>query len=258
VTLLTNLGFAQDGPRDSLSAGPRFHWETSFSEMGIKGESIGWGQLLPLYKSYDSAPKTRLLPPASTETGVAHIIRKRKSVRSFVAEPLSLEQLSQILLSGDGVTQVRGGVAHRAAPSGGAKYPIEIYVIAADVDSLLPGLYHFQVADSTLELLHEGDLSGDIHYAANLQDAVGASPATLILSARFARSTEKYADRGYRYTYIEAGAIFENIQLQAVELGLGTVPVGAFNDDAVNALLDIDGAHEAAILIIPLGVPATP
>jgi len=84
---------------------------------------------------------------------------------------------------------------------------------------------------------------------------VGASPVTIILTARFDRTTRKYADRGYRYAYIEVGAICENIYLQAQSLDLGTAAVGAFNDASLNDFLDIDGRSEAAILIMPVGVP---
>ena len=241
---------------DSLTIGPRFHLETSFSSTGIKGEPLGWGQQEPLYKTYADAPKTRLVPLEPEESSVAEIIRQRQSVRSFLAEPLSFSHLSQVLLSADGITQVRRGYAHRAAPSAGGKFPMEIYVIATDVESLPPGLYHFQVSDSTLALIAGDNFADQIHEAANNQDAVGASPATLILAARFGRTTEKYADRGYRYVYIEAGAVAENIQLQATALGLGSVVVGAFNDDAANALIGVDGTQEAAILIMPLGHPA--
>ena len=129
-------------------------------------------------------------------------------------------------------------------------------MVVSGVESLEKGLYHFQVSDSSLELVEAGDFDQRVHVASNEQSAVGDSPVTIIMSARFDRSTAKYSDRGYRYTYMEAGCICQNIYLQATALGMGTVAVGAFNDDALNRLLGIDGRSEAALLMMPVGYPA--
>ncbi len=240
---------------DSMSIGQRFHNETSFGDKGYKGKDISWGGQVPLYKKYESASKVKLPTPVFEGMSVEKAIRERRSKRYFVDRPMTLKQLAQILLSADGVTDSLGGYDFRAAPSGGALYPIETYVIVLNVDTLANGLYHFQVSDNSLELVKEGEFGLQIHKAANEQEAVGSSPVTLILTARFDRSTVKYGDRGYRYVYIEAGAICENTYLQATSLGMGTVAIGAFNDDAVNRLLGVDGVSEAALLIMPVGFP---
>ena len=255
MLLSISTGCAQSDEAAVRSIGPRFHYETSYGETGIKGESVGWGKHVPLYKEYKDAPRTKLPQPSPCELSVAKALQQRQSVRSFSDEPLTLSQLSRLLLSADGLTQSRGGIARRSAPSAGALYPMEIYVIASDVASLAAGLYHFQVADSSLELVSEGDFDDAIHEAANSQAAVGDSPIALVLTARFDRVTQKYGDRGYRYVYIEAGAVCQNIYLQAESLGMGTVVVGAFLDDAVNSLVAIDGQDEAALLIMPVGFP---
>jgi len=240
---------------ENMSIGQRFHYETSFGDKGYKGKDIGWGGQVPLYKKYESASKVKLPELDLEGMSVENAIKNRRSERYFTDKPMSLKQLAQILLSADGITYSSDGWDFRAAPSGGALYPIEIYVIAHNVDTLANGLYHFQVSDNSLELIKEGDFDRQIYKAANEQDAVGSSPVTLILTARFDRSIVKYGDRGYRYIYIEAGAICENIYLEATSLGLGTVAVGAFNDDSLNRLLEIDGADEAALLVMPLGIP---
>ena len=238
-----------------MSIGQKFHHETSFGDKGYKGKDIGWGGQVPLYKEYESASKVKLPSPDFEGLSVEEAVRKRRSERHFADKAMSLEQLAQVLLSAGGITYSSNGWDFRAAPSGGALYPIEIYVIALNVDTLSDGLYHFQVSDNSLELIKEGDFGRQIHRAANEQEAVGSSPVTLILTARFDRSTVKYGDRGYRYIYIEVGAICENIYLEATSLGLGTVAVGAFHDDGLNRLLEIDGADEAALLVMPLGIP---
>ncbi len=107
-----------------------------------------------------------------------------------------------------------------------------------------------------MELVKEGDFSDELHEASSGQGSVGSSPMTAILTARWDRSTVKYADRGYRYTYIEAGCISQNISLQCAAFGLGTVVVGAFNDDRLNEFLGVDGIKEAALLMMPVGWPA--
>lgn len=238
---------------DSLSIGQTFHWLTGFDESGFRGEPT-FGEKLPVYKTYPEAKRISLPAPSRGTASVEEAIRDRRSHRYFLDEPMSLAQLSAVLLAGNGIT-ARGTVDLRAAPSGGALYPVDLYAVVHNIDGLQPGLYHFQVSDSSLELVQSGDFADKMHVAANEQDAVGRSPVTLIMAARFDRSTQKYADRGYRYTYIEAGAICENIYLEATALGLGTVAVGSFNDAEVNAFLGVDGLREAALLLMPVGRP---
>lgn len=254
--VLCVVGFS-DGVRsedqDSMSIGPRYHLESGFDHDGAIGDNLSWGKSMPLYKRYPEVVKIALPAPDFGGLTVEEAIRKRQSERSFADKPLTLKQLSQLLLSADGITHKRWGTEMRAAPSAGALYPIELYVIVYDVESLDPGLYHFQVSDSSLELVREGDLNPSINAVVFSDDNVGFSPVTFIMSARFARCTQKYADRGYRYTYIEAGAICENIYLQAASLGLATFVVGAFNDAALNRLLEVDGTEEAGLLIMPCG-----
>ncbi|MBN1212024.1 MAG: SagB/ThcOx family dehydrogenase [candidate division Zixibacteria bacterium] len=238
---------------DSLSIGPRFHRETGYDEYGAVGKNISFGENKPLYKEYPGAKKTKLPQPSFAGPSLEQVIRARKSVRTFSDRTVGFEHLAQLLLSADGLTHQLSQYDLRAAPSGGALYPIEIYVIITNVEGLDMGLYHFRVADSSLELVKAGHFNKEIHEAANEQSAVGNSPLTVILTSRFERSTRKYADRGYRYIYMEAGAICENIYLQVTSLGMGTVAVGAFNDRWLNELLEIDGAEEAALLIMPVG-----
>lgn len=256
-TFVALLPFAS--ARNEVTIGPRFHTETSFGARGFKAERVDWGKPVPLYKEYAGAERTKLTPRKSDGKSegksVELAISQRRSHREFTKEALSLVELSQALLSADGITE-GGPWPLRAAPSAGALYPVDMYVAALNVESLDPGLYHFRVLDSSLELVKRGEFADSLVLAANTQRLVGAAPAVVILSARFDRVTQKYADRGYRYAYIECGAICENIYLQAESLDLGTCAVGAFNDDALNGLLGVDGEREAALLMMPLGHPA--
>lgn len=251
VTLTPSAGETED----VLSIGQRFHYETSYGDSGARAKNPLWGKQIPLYKEYPDVAKIQLPEPGITDASLETVVSQRKSVRSFADKSLTVEQLSRLLVTADGITHTSGSWQMRSAPSGGALYPIDIYVIASNVESLDQGLYHFQVSDSSLELVAKGDYARAIHVASHEQSAVGSSPITVILSARFDRSTVKYSDRGYRYTYMEAGSICQNIYLQATALGLGTVAVGAFNDDSLNELLGIDGQDEAGLLIMPVGYP---
>ncbi|HUV30390.1 MAG TPA: SagB/ThcOx family dehydrogenase [Acidobacteriota bacterium] len=255
LTLFLVAGaWAQEEPEPSI--GPQFHFQTSYGDEGFKGDDITQGKEVPLYKQYEGAIKMILPAPAPGGMSLEQALQKRQSVRSFEKKPVTLAQLSRLLLSADGITRRRGDFDFRSAPSAGALYPMEIYVVAANVESLPAGLYHFQVSDSSLELVREGDLSREAHEAAFEQDCVGSSPVTLILAARFDRVTRKYSDRGYRYAYMESGAVCQNIYLEAASLGLGTVVAGAFSDDAVNALVGVNGHEEAVLLIMPVGYPS--
>ncbi|MDX9858321.1 MAG: SagB/ThcOx family dehydrogenase [candidate division Zixibacteria bacterium] len=243
--------FAQES--EGYSIGQRFHLETSFGDQGIKSDSPYWGDNVPPYKSYTGATKHPLPLEPVEGLAVEDAIRERRSVRSFVDAPIELTELARLLLSGNGVTERRGDVDHRATPSAGALYPIELYVVARRVTDLPSGLYHFQPQDSTLVLIEAADFSRDIRMVANGQEWISGAAATVFVTARFDRTTQKYADRGYRYVYMESGMVAENICLQAVSLGLGTTTVGAFNDDAANELAGIDGVFEATLLLIPVG-----
>jgi SagB-type dehydrogenase family enzyme len=214
------------------------------------------GEEMSLYKTYKDAPKTKLPAPAPGGMSVEKAIKARRSVRSFTDQPLTLPQVSQILLSAYGITQRRGDEDHRAVPSAGAMFPLDLYLLAHHVDSLAPGLYHFQVSDSTLELVRAGDFSEQIHEASNEQRMVGATPATLIITATYGRITPRYGDRGHQYTHMEVGSICQNVYLQAMSLGLGTCAVGAFDDKAVTRLLELGRRREVPMLVMPIGVPS--
>jgi len=239
---------------DLRGIGERFHWETSFGNAGAKGQPV-WGASVPLYKEYPDARRVSLNTSLVSDMPLAQAIAERKSTRQFSDKSVTIPELTKILLSANGLTNQTHGYAHRTTPSAGALYPIDLYVAVHSVEGLDSGLYHFQVIDTTLALIESGDLGEQMQEAANDQSAVGNSPVTVVIAAHFDRVTKKYADRGYRYAYMEAGAVMQNVYLQATALGLGTVSVGAFNDDLLNELLGINGVHEAGLVIMPIGWP---
>ena len=180
-------------------------------------------------------------------------IKKRRSVREYSSRPLELNQVSQILFAAQGLTGSLHGRPVRAAPSAGALYPVEVYVIVNNVEGLQKGIYHYSVLDHALELIKVGDFRNAITSAGLKQEMLGDSGVTFVLSAIFDRTRHKYGERGIRYVYMEGGHISQNISLQAVSLGLGSVSVGAFLDHKINELIGLDGRREAAIYLHSVG-----
>lgn len=182
-------------------------------------------------------------------------ILKRRSVREYSKKPISLKELSQLLFSASGKTGQMHKMPLSAAPSAGALYPIEVYVLVNAVEDLKPGIYHYSAADHALETVKKGDFAEKACFAgASLgQDMVEDSAVTFILSAIFDRCRSKYGDRGYRYTYIEAGHISQNIYLQATSLELGSCAIGAFTDDEWNDLLGVDSKEDPVIYLHSVG-----
>jgi SagB-type dehydrogenase family enzyme len=180
---------------------------------------------------------------------VEEVISARRSVRRFKAESLTLEQLSQLLWSAQGITDG----THRAIPSAGATFPLEVYAVVGEqtVENLSAAIYHYIPDGHSLNVYLEGDFRGNL----STQNAIAICPVDLVVCAVFSRTTLRYGNRGERYVHMEAGHLGQNVALQAVGLGLATVMVGAFNDDNVCSLFNFEDTSRP-LYIIPVGKPA--
>lgn len=189
------------------------------------------------------------LPPPRLEgkTSIEEAIQRRRSVRAFKPRALSSEEIGQLCWSAQGVTEKRHGL--RAAPSAGATYPLELYMLAAD------GVFRYDPLTHTVELQERADLRPALAAAALGQRFVAEAPAVFVISAVYERAGRRYGRRAERYVHIEVGHAAENLHLQAVAMGLASVPVGAFDDAAVSRLLRLP-ATAAALYIIPIGPSA--
>ncbi|MFH0812333.1 MAG: SagB/ThcOx family dehydrogenase [Pseudomonadota bacterium] len=256
VSLLLSYGilsWAQDEAKN-LSIGERFHEKTSLTWRGVVGDLFfPKPEKPPQYKEYSGVKKITLPKPDYRGMPLEEAIEKRRSVRNYSRKALSLAQLSQILFAAQGVTGTIYGHLIRSAPSAGALFPIEVYAVVNKVEGLSPGIYHYNVQEHALEMLNAGDYRNQITDAGLKQDMLGEANVTFVLSAIFDRTRHKYGERGFRYIYMEAGHISQNIYLQAVSLGLASVSVGAFLDDKVNQLIGIDGRKEAVIYLHAVG-----
>ncbi len=155
----------------------------------------------------------------------------------------------QSLWSAQGHTHADG---FRTAPSAGALYPLEIYVVAGDVADLPAGVYRYQPREHNLVLVQRGDLRAPLASAALGQAWIRSAPAVLAIAGVYQRTARKYGKRGRRYVHIEVGHAAQNVYLQATTRGLATVLVGAFNDTEVQEVLGLPSDH-APLGLMPLG-----
>ena len=192
--------------------------------------------------------------PSIKESGsipVEKAINDRRSVRSYKKEPLTLQDLSQLLWAAQGITDKSRVL--RAAPSAGALYPLELYVVAGDVKDLEPGVYKYTIGKHELTKICDGDKRNQLMKAALSQSWVGSAPASIIICGIYERTSRKYGrQRAPQYVHIEVGAVAENVYLQGRALNIGTVFVGAFDDAQIQKIIEAQ-SDEKPLAILPLG-----
>jgi SagB-type dehydrogenase family enzyme len=181
------------------------------------------------------------------------VLEERRSKRNFLPEPLGLNELNLLLWSCQGVTADMGGYQLRTAPSAGALYPIETYLIVNEVDSLDPGLYHLDVRHWALEALRLEDLRETGCRALYDQHMTSLAPVNFIWTAVIERCRAKYYERAYRYVWWDSAHVAENLLLAATALGLGATVMGAWHDSLVHELLGIDGRSHFSALTATAG-----
>lgn len=188
-------------------------------------------------------------PRYDSQVSLEESLLKRRSVRDYRDEPLTLEAVSQLLWAAQGITDPSG---LRTAPSAGALYPLEVYVVTGNVKGLSPGVYRYKPEEHELIKVSDGDKRDALAGAALGQGYIREGAATFVFTAVYERTTGKYGERGIRYVHMEVGHAAENLCLEVVALGLGAVTVGAFYDEMVAKLLNLP-ANEAPLYIIPVG-----
>jgi len=192
-------------------------------------------------------------PDTRGKLSLEQAISKRRSVRRFKAEPLTLEQLSQLLWSAQGITGTGGG---RAAPSAGATYPLEVFIVVGEhgTQDLDAGIYHYDAGNHSISLQQTGDLRQKLADTALGQSSIARCPVAMVICAIHPRTAYRYGRRGERYVHMEVGHVGQNVSLQAVALGLRTVMVGAFEDEEVQKALKLEEQFKP-LYIIPIGLP---
>jgi len=188
-------------------------------------------------------------PDLTGEQSIEKLLQQRRSVRSYQKSSLNLAEVGQLLWSAQGVSSARG---LRTAPSAGALYPLQLYVVVGDVNELSPGIYQYNPEEHSLLKTTNGDLRKSLQEAALDQSCIGDAAIIFVFTAIYRRTTGKYGDRGVRYVHMEVGHEGQNLFLQAEALHLGTVVVGAFNDDEVREVLNLDGDMQP-LSLMPVG-----
>jgi SagB-type dehydrogenase family enzyme len=236
--------------------GVLFQKETKYLRGKLSGRPLFWHKKPEPYKQYPVAPEIEMEAPA-IEGGdpLWTTVAKRRSVRNFKEQPLSKQDISQLLWATQGITRKDKGFEFRACPSAGALYPVETYLVINNVETIEAGIYHYKIPDHCLEQLQKGDFRLKIAQAALDQDMAFAASAVFVWTALFARAKWKYEQRAYRYVYLDAGHIAQNLALAAVGLNLGTCQIAALYDQEVNSLLGIDGEGESVLYMSVVGHP---
>jgi SagB-type dehydrogenase family enzyme len=188
-------------------------------------------------------------PRYDGDVSIEHALRMRRSVRSYKEDPLNLSEISQILWSAQGITNPRG---FRTAPSAGALYPLELYVVAGNIKNMPPAIYKYMPHDHALVMKVSGDRRVDLSRAALHQSSIKKAPAVLLFCAVYERTTGKYGQRGIRYVHMELGHAAQNVCLQAIALGLNTAVIGAFRDTEVKMIAKLP-ADEQPLYFVPIG-----
>jgi SagB-type dehydrogenase family enzyme len=188
-------------------------------------------------------------PGLVSEPSLEELLGERRSTRGFSDEALTLAEISQLLWATQGTT---GPDGRRTAPSAGALYPLEIVLVAGEVEDLAKGIYRYRPRSHDLLAVTEGEVRDDLSAAALGQTWLSSAPAVVAIAAVYERTAGKYGDRAPRYVHIEVGCAAQNLYLQATAMGLGTVFVGAFYDEAVRKALAL-APNERPLGLMPVG-----
>lgn len=240
----------------SEQIGAEFQELTKYHRGRMPQGGPDWAARPDVYKEYPESSLIELPPVvAPREAQLDEVLRERGSVRDFSSGLVSAGQLSYLLWASAGIRTRESGHEFRTAPSAGALYPIETYIVTNNVADIESGLYHYSVRKHSLELLKQGALGANIAAAAMDQEMCADAAVVFAWTAIFARSSWKYKQRAYRYVYLDAGHIAQNLALASVALGLGSCQVGALYDEEVDAILGVDGKEESIIYMSAVGHP---
>ena len=239
-----------------MNIGDRFQQESkSTRENNAQRRTVNPADRPPISKKYSDKPRLSLPQPETMHLSLDQGLLKRKSTRQYSEKPLTIEQLSYLVWASTGIQRIENGFHFRTVPSAGATYPIETYLTVNNVTGVKPGLYHYAIVAHALETLKEGDIRQDVKDAAMGQRICAEAPLVFLWTSIFKRVTYRYQEHGYRYIYMEAGHIAQNLALTATAMGLATCQIGALYDDEVNSFLGVDGTEESIVYMSVVGYP---
>ncbi len=260
--VLTDLVYGRDGP-DLDDPAERFHEAAKISPETLGDEPAGFAAVTadPVLAGIVSRGVRRhahrraveLPEPIRLRGRFSALLAGRVSSRSFGEETISLVELATILHAGYGIVSA-GTPGRRTVPSGGALYPLELYLVASQIDALRSGVYHYDPPRHVLEELRIGDVDAPAR-GVHVYPELAEGAALLAVTAVFWRSRFKYGLRGYRFSLLEAGHVMQNVLLASTALRLSAIPVGGVYDRALEALLGVNGVDESVVYCAVVGRP---
>lgn len=248
-------GVALDDPAEHFHEASRLHAGTSEGLAGLRLLERS-PQLratsLRAVKRHPAADSIPLPEAAPTDTTLDAAIAARTSSREAAGGPISLRELAGLLHAAYGVTHVHPETHQqlRAAPSGGALYPLELYPAVLRVDGLEPAVYHLDPLERRLERLSAELQSEELEALTPYPQLFGDAAVAVFLTAMIWRTRFKYGLRGYRFALLEAGHVCQNVLLAAAALDLAAVPVGGFYDRPLEKMLGANGVDEIALYAV--------
>jgi SagB-type dehydrogenase family enzyme len=245
-------GMPLDDPAEAFHEASRLYPNVASGRLEVMRELARGGELNRTLaragRTHDHRPTVALPPPRPLVGSLGDAIERRRSGQDEVLRPLGGSELAAILAAG----YAADADGRRPVPSGGALYPLELYVVPAAVSGIATGIYHYQPFRHVLSCL--ADVSWASAREAFVDPAVlDRSAALLVVTAMFSRSRVKYGLRGYRFALLEAGHLVQNAVLAAAQLGVPALPVGGFYDRQLDALVGADGLDEASVYALALG-----
>jgi SagB-type dehydrogenase family enzyme len=240
------------------TSGLDFLDNTKFHHLKMSGQMRGM-QSPPLELPIDPTKKVISLPdPREATNSILSIrvaVERRRSIRNYTKEPLSLVELSYLLWATQGVQKIyQNSVTLRTVPSAGARHALETYLLINNVKTLKPGVYRFLSLEHKLqEYMISPDISDKIVSACLGQTFIKASAVTFLWAAIPKRMTWRYSDRGYRYLFLDVGHVCQNLYLCGESIQCGTCAIAAFLDDDLNNLLGFDGETQFVIYLATVG-----
>ena len=233
--------------------GDEFQQKSKYSRFNMSG-SLDWNNQPEIYKQIPNSKKIALPKPKEiSKATLDACLKKRRSIRDFTDQPIDQDKLSYILWASTGIQRREYGYEFRTAPSAGALYPIETYLVVNNVKEIAKGIYHYSIKDHALEEMKLGEFGKKTANGALGQDMCANAAVVFIWTSIFQRSRWKYGQRAYRYIYLDAGHIGENLALASTALGLGSCQIGALFDEEINKLIDVDGKSESTIYMSVVG-----
>jgi SagB-type dehydrogenase family enzyme len=224
------------------------------------GDDTSLEEYLPVHYADLSCPEPPVALPPPSMSPLLGLLRRRRSCRRYERAALLRAQLAVLLFGASGLVDLFEyapglSMARRSAPSAGARYPLEVYVVVERVDEVPDGLYRFNVTSHSLQLQRAGSFLKSLDPLLLDQNYFDDANVVLVFAATFEPILRKYGPRGYRYILMEAGHAAQNVCLLATELGLGSVCIGGFSDVELNRFLGLDGMQRASIYAVGCGHP---